>query len=267
MDLLGRYLLLALVVYAVVVVLVVLFADRLMFYPPAASYGAGDADFGLVPVGAGDSVAVLHLHQPQARYTVLYSHGNAEDLGHVAFVLRDLREAGFAVIGYDYRGYGHSTGGPASARKASEDAEAVYRYAVDTLGIDPGRLILYGRSVGSGPTLELAARHDIAGVVLESAFTSAFRVVTRIRLFPFDRFPNLANIRALRAPVLVIHGTADEVVPFAHGRRLFDAAREPKQSLWVEGAGHNDVAVVGGARYHAALTRFIALIDAGPAAR
>jgi fermentation-respiration switch protein FrsA (DUF1100 family) len=258
-----RYLLLALLLYGVVVLLVILFADRLMFFPPAASYGGGDADFGRVGVGAGDSVAVLHLPDPQARYTILYSHGNAEDLGHVAFVLRDLRSSGFAVIGYDYRGYGHSTGGPPSARKASADAEAVYRYAVRTLGIEPKRLILYGRSFGSGPTLELAARHEVGGVILQSAFTSAFRVVTRVRLFPFDRFPNLANIRALRRPVLVIHGTADEVVPFAHGRRLFAAARAPKRSLWVEGAGHDDVAAVAGERYRQALASFVDLIESG----
>ena len=84
--------------------------------------------------------------------------------------------AGFAVVGLDYRGYGMSTGGPPSAIGAVHDMEAVYRYVVDTLGVPPSRLVLYGRSVGSGPATDLAARVPVGGLVLESAFVSAFRV-------------------------------------------------------------------------------------------
>jgi fermentation-respiration switch protein FrsA (DUF1100 family) len=92
--------------------------------------------------------------------------------------------------------------------------------------------------------------------VLESAFVSAFRVLTRVSLLPFDRFHNLRHIRRVRCPVLVIHGTDDEVIPVSHGWRLFEAAGQPKQALWIEGAHHNDVPFVGGARYWRALATF-----------
>ena len=105
--------------------------------------------------GRGDSLAVVYLPNEAARYTILYSHGNAEDLGHVRPLLQALRDLGFAEIGYDYRGYGQSGGGPASARTASEDAEAVHRYATGHLGIASEDLTIYGTSVGSGPAVEL----------------------------------------------------------------------------------------------------------------
>jgi len=132
----------------------------------------------------------------------------------------------------------------------------VYHHAVKTLAIPPSRLVLYGRSVGSGPATDLASRVPIGGLVLESAFVSAFRVLTKVSLLPFDRFHNLRHIRRVRAPVLVIHGTDDEVIPASHGRSLYEAAGQPKQALWIEGAHHNDVLIVAGARYWSTLAAF-----------
>jgi fermentation-respiration switch protein FrsA (DUF1100 family) len=91
---------------------------------------------------------------------------------------------------------------------------------------------------------------------MESAFTSAFRVLTRIAILPFDKFPNLAKIRNIRCPVLVIHGKRDGVINFYHGQTLFAAANEPKRSFWVEQAGHNDLALVAGRRYSQELWNF-----------
>ena len=232
-----------------------LMSDRMMFLPPDSSYRAGQLPIVMVPT-AGGSIATLHLPNPRAAITVLYSHGNAEDLGHLAPWLEELRRAGFAVLAFDYRGYGQSTGGPASAAGATSDMEAVYHHAVNTLKIPPSRLVLYGRSVGSGPATDLAARVPIGGLVLESAFVSAFRVLTRVSLLPFDRFHNLRHIRQVHTPVLVVHGTDDEVIPVSHGRRLYEAAGQPKQALWIDGAHHNDVPLVGGTRYWSALTAF-----------
>jgi abhydrolase domain-containing protein 17 len=253
--------------WAALALLAYVLADRMIFLPPAASYDAGRLAVRTIPVGDGDSLALLHLAGGHERFTVIHSHGNAEDLGDILPLLELIRGAGFAVIAYDYRGYGRSSGGP-GARRADEDALAAYRFAVDELRIPPARLILHGRSVGAGPALHVAARHQVGGVILESAFTSAYRVVTRIGLLPFDRFPNHRRIRRVRAPVLVIHGTADDVIPAAHGRRLHALAPGPRQALWVEGAGHNDVAAVAGDGYPAALRAFADLIErthlAGP---
>lgn len=247
--------------YAVVAVMAFLVAERVIFQPPRASYAADDPAFRRIGVAGDDSVAVLHLPVDGGRFTILYSHGNAEDLGHIRPLLEQLHELGFGVIGYDYRGYGRSSGGRPTARKAVEDAEAVYRFATDELGIPPTRLILHGRSVGSGPALALAERYEAGGIILESPFTSAYRVITRVGLLPFDRFPNARRIGKIRSPLLVVHGTHDRVVPVSHGRRLYALAPEPKQSLWVEGAGHNDLVRTAGVRYANALERFVDLID------
>jgi fermentation-respiration switch protein FrsA (DUF1100 family) len=245
----------AIVVYVAFAAFAWLVSDRMIFQPPPSSYRAGQLPIVMLPTEHG-TIATLHLPNPRAAITVLYAHGNAEDLGQLAPWLEELRRAGFAVLAFDYRGYGLSTGGPPSAAGATDDMAAVYHHAVSTLKIPPSRLVLYGRSVGSGPATDLASRVPVGGLVLESAFVSAFRVLTRVSLLPFDRFHNLRHIRRVRGPVLVIHGTDDEVIPVSHGRRLYEAAGQPKQALWIEGAHHNDVALVGGARYWLALAAF-----------
>ena len=245
----------AVLVYVAFAAFAWLMSDRMMFLPPDPSYRAGQFPIVMVPTDGG-SIATLYLPNPRAAITVLFAHGNAEDLGHVAPWAEELRRAGFAVLAFDYRGYGMSTGGPASAAGATSDMEAVYHHAVNTLKIPPSRIVLYGRSVGSGPATDVATRVPIGGLVLESAFVSAFRVLTRVSLLPFDRFHNLRHIRRVRAPILVVHGTDDEVIPVSHGRRLYEAAGQPKQALWIDGAHHNDVPFVAGARYWSALAAF-----------
>jgi fermentation-respiration switch protein FrsA (DUF1100 family) len=253
----------ALLVYAAFAAYAYFLSERLIFQPPSPTYRAGQLPIVMIPGADGGLIATLYLPNPSASLTILYAHGNAEDVGIVAPMLAELRAHGFAVLGFDYRGYGSSTGGPTTTSGAIRDMESVYRYAEHTLGIPPSRLVLYGRSVGGGPATDVAARFPAAGLVLESTFTSAFVVMTRVPLLPFDRFPNLRHIRQVHAPVLVIHGTADEVIPVSHGRRLYEAATNPKQSLWVDGAHHNDLPLVAGQRYWDALTEFARTIARG----
>ncbi|MBW3534029.1 MAG: alpha/beta hydrolase [Gemmatimonadetes bacterium] len=260
LPLLKTLVLVAAVLYLTLAAFAFFTADRQIFFPPPPSYSAGDLPVTRVATDDGARVAALHLPAPGDGYTILVSHGNAEDLGHLEPYLRRLHAAGFGVLAYDYRGYGLSSGGTTTTHGVYEDVAAVYGHAIDRLGIPPSRLILLGRSVGSGPATWLAARRPVAGLVIESGFTSAFRVVTRWPLLPFDRFPNLAEIGDVEAPVLVVHGTDDRVIPFSHGRRLHAAAREPKRFLPVEGAGHNDLVRVAGERYWTALREFAALL-------
>lgn len=243
-------------VYGVLALLAYLYAERVLFQPPAPSYTGTLVPFTRVPLGGNDTLAVQHIPNPDAHFTILYSHGNAEDLGFLQPVFAEMRHAGFAILAYDYRGYGQSTGGRPTVHGAVQDARAVYRYAIHDLGIAPDRLILHGRSLGSGPTLELARSYAAAAVVLESAFVSVLRVVTRVRLLPFDHFSNLDRVRKLNRPLLVIHGTRDGVIPRWHGQRLYDAAPGAKWAVWVEGAGHNDLAAVAGADHGRALADF-----------
>ena len=236
-------LLLALAAYAVLAGLAWLVSERMIFPAPRASYAEGAADLVRIEADDGVGLAALWLPPPPAAgdapWVILFSHGNGEDLGHVRPLLEPLRRAGFGVLAWEYRGYGLSEGRMTEAG-AYRDIEAVYRHLTEERGIPAERILVYGRSVGSGPSVDLAARVPVGGLVVESGFATAFTVMTRVPLFPFDRFRNEAKIGRVDAPVLIVHGTRDEVVPFSHGRRLFAAAREPRDRLWVD-AGHNDV--------------------------
>jgi fermentation-respiration switch protein FrsA (DUF1100 family) len=249
-----RTLLLVLIAYAAFAALVWLFAERLIFLPPHARYER-TAEILAIPRAAGGTVAAVHLPNPQARYAILFSHGNGEDIGDNLVYLQLMRDTGFAVLAYDYSGYGLSTGRP-SERAAYADIDAAYDYLVRELGVPPERIIVHGRSLGGAVAADLASRRPVAGVVLESTFTTAFRVVRAHRMVPFDRFRTIDKLPRITAPVLVIHGTDDGVVGFAHGRTLYERIRGPKRRLWVDGAGHNDLAWVAGDRYWNALREF-----------
>jgi fermentation-respiration switch protein FrsA (DUF1100 family) len=255
-----RGLLLVLIAYAGFAALVWLFAERLIFLPPAERYARSE-EIVLIPRDGGGSVAAVHLRNPDARYTVLFSHGNAENIVQGMDYLREMRDAGFDVLAYDYSGYGLSTGRP-SERAAYTDIDAAYTYLTKSRGIPAERIIVHGRSLGGAVAADLASRRPVAGLVLESTFTTAFRVAARFPLVPFDRFRTVDKLPRVTAPVLVIHGTDDEVIGFAHGEMLYGLARGPKQRLWVPGATHNDLAWVAGDRYWTALRRFAEALPA-----
>lgn len=265
MPVLLRVLRVAAIVYAVAVAALWLLGNRLMFLPGPASYRDDLPGLVRIPAGGG-ALAAVWLPNPAARFTLLYSHGNAEDLGDDLPLLRALHDHGFAVLAYDYRGYGLSPGRP-TERGAYADEAAAYAWLVREQQVPPGRIVVHGRSLGGGPAAELASREPVAGLVLESTFTNATAVSALGRFFPVDWFRSARRLRDVRCPVLVVHGTADEVIPLAVGRRLYRAAREPKQALWVEGAGHNDLVEVAGERYWQALERFAGSLAADGHAR
>jgi len=245
--------------YAVFALFVYFRADSMIFLPRPASY-QNTEDILRINVTDTEQISALHLPNPEATYTLLYSHGNAEDLGDIRPTLDRLHDWGFSVFAYDYRGYGTSDGRPSEAN-SYEDIKAAYRYLIQQLDTPAEQIIPYGRSIGSGPSTHLAARQPVAGLILESAFTSAFRVVFPLPLLPFDKFPNLENLQMVQVPVLVMHGKADRVIPFRHGQALYAAAPDPKLYLWVEAAGHNDFGWVAGDRHRQALEDFQTLVD------
>jgi len=233
-------------------------ADGMIFLPPHPSYDDG-TPFIKIPTAGGTAVAALHLPCPGADYTILFSHGNGEDLGSVREELPRYCEEGFSVIAYDYSGYGRSTGRPSEAA-AYLDIDAVCDYLIREIRVPPERIILQGRSVGSGPSIDLAARRTVGGLILESPFVSAFRVLTHVPIFPIDKFENIKKIGSVSCPVLVIHGKRDSIVPFWHGETLYRKAQGPKMNYWVEGADHNDLKFVAGEEYWKVLDRFRRLI-------
>lgn len=248
---LGRSLLF---IYVTIALYVYFFSDRMIFIPQVSSYEYSP-DILYLNTPDNQKIAAKYLLNPDATYTLLYVHGNAEDLGDIEPVLNLLYDAGFSVFAYDYRGYGLSEGRPSEAN-AYEDIEAAYRYLTEELNISPDRIIAFGRSVGGGSAVDLAARFPVAGLILESTFTQAFRVVIPFPVFPFDKFRNQAKLKQIQVPVLIIHGTEDEIIPFTHGQQLWETANPPKSHFWVENGGHNDVPWVDSETYVKQLKEF-----------
>lgn len=246
-------------IYACVGLYAYFFSDRMIFLPQPSTYQDNNQILKLTTKD-GVKISAVYLPNPQAKFTILYSHGNAEDLGEISPILAELRNLGFAVFAYDYRGYGTSEGNP-SEKTAYKDIDAAYDYLTQKLGVSPEKIILYGRSVGGGPSVDLASRQPVGGLILENTFVSTFRVVTQITLFPFDKFNNIEKIKKVRSPVLVMYGKADTVIPFWHGEKLFAAANEPKMFLAIETAGHNNFRETGSKEYDRALQEFTQLVS------
>lgn len=188
---------------------------------------------------------------------VLWAHGNAGNIAdRLDQAVQMKRALGVSSFMFDYRGYGKSEGRP-SEQGLYQDTEAAFKWLTETRGVDPGRIILYGHSLGSAPVIDLALNMGAraAALVLESPFTSAADVARRMYFgLPVGfvmsvRLDNLGRIGGVRMPILIIHGDRDTVIPFDMGEKLFKAAPEPKAFLPVPNGDHSDCYYVGGADY------------------
>jgi fermentation-respiration switch protein FrsA (DUF1100 family) len=246
-------------IYLGLVLFAVFLSDSMIFLPHPSSYH-DTPEILKIALERGKKISAVYLPNPAAKFTLLVSHGNAEDVGDDRDWLEDLRRAGFSVFAYDYEGYGTSEG-KATEKTVYQDEAAAYDYLAINLRTPPDRIIIFGRSVGSGPATYIAARRPAAGLVLQSPFVSAFRVLTRIPLLPWDKFPNYKNIRHVHCPVLIMHSHGDTIIAAWHGQKLFDLANEPKQLFWAKNADHNDLQLAAG--YMEALQSFAASLDHG----
>ncbi|KAI3790363.1 hypothetical protein L2E82_03347 [Cichorium intybus] len=202
-----------------------------------------NVDVHLLDTKGGNKVVATFWKHPFGRFTLLYSHGNAADLGQMKELFIELRaHLRVNIMSYDYSGYGASTGKP-SEFNTYYDIEAVYNCLKNNYGIKQEDMILYGQSVGSGPTLHLASRlQKLRGVVLHSAILSGIRVLYPVKMtFWFDIFKNIDKVQKVTCPVLVIHGTRDDIVDFSHGKRLWELAKDKYDPLWVQGGGHSNL--------------------------
>jgi len=234
------------------------FAADKMIFVPSEKYGPLSGEVTLN--SEQEKLTAVWLENPKAQHVILFSHGNAENLEQNMFYFKLMRREGFSVFAYDYRGYGRSTGKP-TEQGTYRDIEAAYRYLTKTLKIDPKRIIIHGRSVGTGPSTWLASKHPVGGLILESPFTSSFRVVIPVIPVIGDKFPNLRRIRKVSCPLLVIHGEVDDAIPIAHGRKVFARHPGPKMSYWVPRAGHNDILQWSGEAYWNTMHKFEKLVD------
>jgi fermentation-respiration switch protein FrsA (DUF1100 family) len=236
--------------------LLALASDRVIFQPPRSTY-RDSPDILKLTTADGKRISAIYLPNASAQYTILFTHGNAEDLGDDIGWLEELRAHGFSVFAIEYHGYGTSEGAP-SEKTLYLDEDAAYDYLTKTLHLAPANLIVFGRSVGAGPAVDLASRRAVGGLIVRSGFISAFRVLTRIPLVPWDKFRNRDKIRRVHCPVLIIHGDRDSVIPFWHGRALYEAALEPKKFIAVAGADHNDLEWIAGEDFFRWLQDFAA---------
>jgi uncharacterized protein len=238
----------------------------IVFFPDPYLVGT-PADFGLpyddVYFEAADGVKLHGWWVPKAGAPVLvWFHGNAGNISHrLENIHLLLDRVGVQVFIFDYREYGRSQG-RISREGTFLDAAAAYRYAVETRGMPPQEIILFGRSLGTALATDLAIRKPCRGLILESAFTNSSDMAKMIAPFMFDWRPkvpydNLGKIDRVKVPVFIIHGADDEIIPVAMGRRLFAAANSPKDLYIIPGAHHNDTYGVGGREYFERLKAFI----------
>lgn len=227
-------------IYGVLLLFAVFLGDYLLFVPPTPTYTASSANITLIDSAEPEEkIATFYLPAKEGMPTLLWSHGNAEDLSNT-FFLELFHEAGFGVLGYDYPGYGISDGKP-SESACYQAIDKAYAHLTETLAISPEKIIIVGQSVGSGPSCYLAANKPAKALVLITPLTSAYRVGFGYPIFPCDRFPNLSRIKGINLPLMVIHGDQDEVVPQKHGIALIEAHKGTNIFHDLKGRGHNDI--------------------------
>jgi hypothetical protein len=241
--------------------------DRLIFFPTKGGHVTGPGRDLELRAEDGVRLHARFIERPGAAHTLLYLHGNAGNLASRSDLLSQLSQVDANVLALEYRGYGQSAGDP-SEHGLYLDAAAAYDWA---LGRGPASTLwLLGESLGGGPACELASTREVGGLILLAAFTSIADMAALsfpwlpVKWMVRTRFDNLSKLPQVRAPIMVIHGRHDEVIPFEMGQRLFARAAQPKRALWLDQAGHNDVFYTEAKRVTTAITAFISGLHPPP---
>lgn len=239
----------------------------MIFYPSRelqATPAAWQLEYQDVSLHTGDGVRLhgWYLPHPQARRVLLFFHGNAGNISHRRASLEVFHRLGLNVLIFDYRGYGHSEGSPGEAG-LYQDARAAWRYLTETKGFAGEDIVLFGRSLGGAVASRLAAEVTPGGLILESTISSArdfakavFPLFSRLVIMRYD-FDTVAQLKDVDCPVLVLHSRADEIMPFALGRRVYEAAKSPK-AFWEMRGDHNGGFQLSQPEYERTLAGFIA---------
>lgn len=247
----------------------------LLYYPnlPSREITATPAKIGLdfeqVTITTSDNIRIKgwFVPAPQAKGTLLFFHGNAGNISHRLDSLAIFHRLGLSTLIIDYRGYGES-GGRISEQGTYLDAEASWRYLTEMKGINPKEIVIFGRSLGGAVAANLASRTRPAGLIMESVFSSVPDMAARlypvfpVRLLARYQYDVKKAVRNITSPVLVIHSPDDEIIPFANGLKVYEAAGEPKTFLEIRGS-HNEGFLESGAMYLQGLERFILSCLAG----
>ena len=238
----------ALTGYAAVVALMYLTQRSLLYFPDKtrtrpAAVGLTQAEEVFLQTADGERLIAWHLPPGEGKPVVIYFQGNGGGLNLRAERFRKLTSDGTGLLALCYRGYGGSSGSPTEAGLI-RDAAAAYDFAAARYGAD--RIVLWGESLGTGVAVALAAERPVARVVLESPFTSIADVAAAVywfvpvRLLLMDSFRSDQRIAKVTAPVLVVHGERDSIIPIGFGERLYEMIRAPKRFIRLPRAEHND---------------------------
>ena len=253
----------AVAAYGTLVGVLYVFQRNLLYFPMRDRPGLGAlAELGVreVEIETADGLSLLAWYSPPRanRQTVVYFHGNGGHIGYRADRVQGFVRDGYGLLMPEYRGYGGNPGTPTEEGLCIDGAAALDFLRRE--GIPPTRLVLYGELLGSGVAVALAVQHHVAGLILEAPFTSVAEVAQyHYSFIPAsslvrDRFDSLSKIGQVKAPILILHGEQDRVVPLRFGRALFDAAPEPKEFWLSREAGHEDLYQFGAFR---AVRRFL----------
>lgn len=207
------------------------------------AYGLEDVKRDVMTTRDGHSLEIWSAEPEEGRPVIAFFHGNAGNLSHRVPIFRMFQDAGLGFVAMDYRGYGNSTGRP-RAQDIRLDSEALLN-RMNSLGMEDAHIIAYGESLGSGIAAELAARRDLAGLVVQSGYTSTLDVAKAtapfapVNLLFTERFDTLNNIGLASAPVLIMHGSADATFPVSMALANAAAAPAPVMTQIFPGAGHD----------------------------
>jgi fermentation-respiration switch protein FrsA (DUF1100 family) len=253
----------ALCLYVGVAAMIYLVQRSLMYFPDTAHVSpaaAGLPEAEEVPLTAADGVHIAAWHVPprDGKPVILYFHGNGGALRFRVERFHKLIADGIGLVALEYRGYGGLSGSP-SEQGLIADAQAAYRFAVSRYPAQ--QLVLWGESLGSGVAVALAAEQPVGRVILEAPFTSAVAIGSQhywylpVSLLMKDQFHSDTRIAKVTAPLMIMHGVHDRVVPYAMGERMFDLANQPKHFVRFLDGGHEDLDANGALD---AVARFLA---------
>ncbi|MFC1513489.1 alpha/beta hydrolase [candidate division KSB1 bacterium] len=255
-----------LAVYIGIVILAYFFQSKMIFFPDrniSIDPGYLNIDFENVQFTADDGTRLhgwfIPAENPQG--VLLFCHGNAGNISGRLESIQIFRNLGLSVFIFDYRGYGLSEG-KTTEKGIYKDTEAVWNYLINVKNYTPPEIIIFGRSLGGSPALWLAQNRKARAVIIESTFTSVMDIGAEaypflpVRLISRFRFDSVNYIKNLNSPLLIVHSPQDELIPFKLGKRLFDAAKEPKQFLEIAGS-HNEGFLISGQKYIGGLRDFL----------
>jgi fermentation-respiration switch protein FrsA (DUF1100 family) len=247
----AKFFITALLIYGVFLVFLFFYQRNMIYFPDTsrpdpAAYGVPNIE--IAKVQTDDGLALEGWYWPPAtgKPVIVYFHGNASHFANRLPKVVDYINAGYGILLTEYRGYGGNPGRP-TEQGIYSDARAFLRWLADEKQVPLSSMIFYGESIGSGPAVQMATERTPAALILEAPFTAVADIARRtyffipVDLLLRDRYHNISKISAVKAPLLIVAGEADNIIAPAYSRALFDAANDPRYYVSLPGAGHNDM--------------------------